>query len=112
MIDAEIQEKPRTFSETYPDFGEKYKVLNNVYVELWDAMKAGDSPTALRTQARALLGWARGVIESFMPVEELEKKIHNDTATFSLGRRLAKDELLLKQLFMSMKQLNDLPGVR
>ena len=110
MADTEIQEKPKTLVEAYPDFEEKYKTLNNVYVELWTAKKSGDNPSALQTQARGMMDWARGVIETFMPVAEFEQKVQSDTATFSLGKRLGKDELLLKQLFISMQQLNRLLG--
>ena len=110
MADTENQEKPKTLAEAYPDFEEKYKTLNNVYVGLWEAKRSGDNLSALQAQAKEALDWARRVIETFIPVTEFEQKVQSDTATFSLGNRLGKDELLLKQLFISMQQLSNLLG--
>lgn len=108
MAEEKTLEKPKTLAELYPDFEDKYRAINAVYVALQGALKAGNSTADLMNKAKELLDWANGVIESFMPVTELEQKIRNDTATFSLGLRLAKDELLLKQLYISMIDLQGL----
>ncbi len=109
MADEEIQqqteEKPKTLAEAYPDFEEKYQAMNTLYQALRDARKGGSDTGNLVKQGQDTVKWARGVIETFVPMSEFEQKVRKDTATFSLGLRLDKDELLLKQLYLSMVQV-------
>ena len=104
----EIKEKPKTLAELYPDFEQKYQELNQAYTNLWEALKTGQGLSEAKSKASQMEQWAESVISSFTSVDNLKEKVNKDTETFSLGLRLAKDELLLKQLFLTMEQLKSI----
>ena len=107
-MSEEVQEKPKTLAELYPDFDSKYQELNQAYVNLWQAKKRNQDMTQAKEQAKRGMEWAKQVIESFVSLDEMKQKVDKDTQTYSLGLRLAKDELLLKQLYLTMEQIQGL----
>ena len=99
-------EGPGALLEEFPEFDTKYRELNQLLVKLWEAHNTGSTPEGeLLSRAKEASTWAKKVIETYHPLEEFEEMVRKDTATFATGARLAKDDLLLKQLYLTWSSL-------
>ena len=101
----EAQEKPKSISELFPDFEQKYRKINELYVTLWESGRKGSKDPGAENEARQLLSWAEGVITTYHSMEEMEELTSQDTKAFSKGMMLSGDELLVKQLYISYQAL-------
>ncbi len=108
MQEAEVQ-KPPALKDAFPDFEEKFRTIQGLLPKAWEAKKRGDLG-GLRQQISDGLSWIQQVITTYHTMEEMDKLVKEDTATFAVGNRLGKDDLLLKQAYILYLSLKDLVG--